>query len=169
MSSSKSSGTLLFTGSWFPAPPTLVNQGPAKVRRSSERLQVVPVSVFSLQGGIKHHTYRMRGRRCRTQKFRSRPCDPSGDAEIAARSQDASSTRTEQVTNNRHKFQRSIRPLNTVPQADRLRDASLFEGVDKPPRYTSSREGPKCDCARPLSLHRSYGSSRRPGSDTPWP
>ena len=71
---------------------------------------------------------------CRTRHFRSRTCSPSADADIAARGEDASSTRTEcreQVTHSRRVFQRDIRLLHTVPQADHL-DARLVEHVVKP-------------------------------------
>jgi hypothetical protein len=53
------------------------------------------VPVYSLQGEIKRHTYRMRGRWCRTGHFRAVLQFPTADAVIAARDEDASSTRTE--------------------------------------------------------------------------
>ena len=91
--------------------------------------------MYSSQGEIKKATRtgcREYGRR--TRHFWSRPCSPDADADIAARGEDASFTRTEyrkQVTHSRRLLQRDIHLLCTVLQADLL-GARLVERVIEP-------------------------------------
>jgi hypothetical protein len=68
--------SLFATYSWNSGALTLVTQGPLKLRRSGELL--VPVLVYSLQGENECHTYRMRGRWCRTGHFLGGSCSPLG-------------------------------------------------------------------------------------------
>ena len=74
----------------------------------------------------------------RTRHFRSRPCSPDADDDIAARGEEASFTRTEyrkQVTHSRRLLQRDIHLLCTILQTDLL-GARLVERVIQPLKIT---------------------------------
>ena len=105
---------------WFSVPPTPV---PEDLRRYDGSVSDLHPCLCTAR---KERLNAMRtgcgedGRR--TKHFRSRPCSPRADAEIAARGEDASSTRAEhreQVTHTRRIFQRDTRLSHTVPQTDR--------------------------------------------------
>ena len=102
----------------------------------------------SLQGDIKRHTYRMRGRWYRTVEIHISGVVlalPRAEAEITARGEDASSfMRTkhrEQVTHSGRIIQRDIRLLNTVPRPD-WPDARFVEQAVEPSVMPVESRGP---------------------------